>query len=252
MWLMYGLSLLILSVSTPSVAQEKDASIDPKADSVLRQMSDYMDTLEQFTVRAENGMDTMLPSGQTLQLGRSMEISVRRPDRLRGNINGGRYDQEFYYDGKTLTLYQEDQNCYATIEAPPTIEETLDFTREDLELYCPGGDLLYRNLYSILTEDVISGSYVGMSVVGGTKCHHLAFRGNEVDWQIWIEGKDRPLPKKFIVTSKWVTGAPQFTLIINSWDLSPEFTKNTFTFEPPKDAHKIDFIRLTSAGDSQR
>ena len=116
-----------------------------------------------------------------------------------------------------------------------------------MELYCPGGDLIYRNPYSGFTENATSGFYVGLSVVDGTRCHHLAFRGDEVDWQIWIEEGDRPLPKKFIVTSKLMTGAPQFTVLINSWNLSPDLRENMFTFDPPKDAHKIDFIRLTSA-----
>jgi hypothetical protein len=91
-----------------------------------------------------------------------------------------------------------------------------------------------------------------MSVVGGVKCHHLAFRGNEVDWQIWIEEGDKPLPKKFIVTSKWMTGAPQFTVTIKSWNLSPKLTDDMFTFVPPKGAQKIDFIRATSGGTSRR
>jgi hypothetical protein len=119
-------------------------------------------------------------------------------------------------------------------------------------VYAPGSDLIYKNAYNILTEDVISGFYIGMSVVGGVKCHHLAFRGNEVDWQIWIEEGNKPLPKKFIVTSKWMTGAPQFTVTIKSWNLSPKLADNMFTFVPPKGAQKIDFIRLTSGGMSQR
>jgi hypothetical protein len=171
---------------------------------------------------------------------------------MRADRKGDIVNQEFYYDGKTLTLYHKDRNYYATVEAPPTIDETIDFARQYLDVYAPGGDLIYKNAYSILTEDVISGFFVGMSVVGGVKCHHLAFRGNEVDWQIWIEEGDKPLPKKFIVTSKWMTGAPQFTVTIKSWNLSPKLTEDMFTFVPPKGAQKIDFIRLTSGGASRR
>jgi hypothetical protein len=91
-----------------------------------------------------------------------------------------------------------------------------------------------------------------MSVVGGVKCDHLAFRGNQVDWQIWIETGDKPLPKKFVVTTKWMTGAPQFTLVVKSWNLSPKLTEDMFSFVPPKDARKIDFIGLTGGGKSVR
>jgi hypothetical protein len=242
MWLMYGLSLLILSVSTPSVAQDKDASIDPKADSVLRQMSDYMDTLEQFIVRAENGMDTMLPSGQTLQLRRSMEIFVRRPDRLRGNINGGRYDQEFYYDGTSNTLFTKGVNYYATTEAPPSIEAALDDAEESVGLVAPFADLISKDAYDNLIEDVTLGLYVGLSIISGVECHHLAFRGEETDWQIWIENSEKPLPRKFMITSKWITGAPRFVGLITGWDLSPDLKDSLFTFVAPEGAEEIEFL----------
>lgn len=224
--------------------------IEDRADQLLRKMSDYLDELKQFSAKTENTLEVVLKSGQKIQYDNPAELNLQRPNKLHAKRVGDIVDQEFYYDGKTLTLFQKDQNVYATIDAPPTIDETIDFAREYLDLFCPGGDLIYSNPYRILTEDAISGFYVGMSIVGGTKCNHLAFRGNEVDWQIWIEEGNRPLPKKFIVTSKWMTGAPQFTVVINSWDLSPQFTENTFTFESQKKAQKIDFIRLTGTGHS--
>ena len=116
----------------------------------------------------------------------------------------------------------------------------------------PAGDLIYSNAYEALTEDVVSGSYVSLSIVDGIRCHHLAFRGNEVDWQIWIDDGDKPLPRKFIITSKWMTGAPQYTVLVKSWNLSPELTDDYFTFAPPKGAEKIDFIRLSKEITPQR
>jgi hypothetical protein len=80
----------------------------------------------------------------------------------------------------------------------------------------------------------------------------LAFRGNEVDWQIWIQEGSKPLPKKFIITSKWLTGAPQFTVVAKKWDLSPKLTEDFFTFVPPQDGQKIDFIRPVKSGTPQR
>jgi len=237
-----------LGTVLPASVYGQAPAIEDKADQLLRKMSDYLDGLKQFSVQTENTLEVVLKSGQKIQYDNPAELNLQRPNKLHAKRVGDIVDQELYYDGKTLTLYQKDQNYFATIEVPPTIDETIDFARDYLDLFCPGGDLIYSSPYRFLTEDVISGFYVGMSIVSGTRCHHLAFRGNEVDWQIWIEEGTRPLPKKFIVTSKWMTGAPQFTVVINSWDLSPQLTENTFTFEPPKKAQKIDFIRLTGSG----
>jgi hypothetical protein len=241
-WLVYGLSLLILSVPNLSGAQGKDTSIDPQADSILRQMSDYMNTLEKFIIRAENGIDTVLSTGQILQLGRSMEVFVRRPDRLRGNIDGGRFDQEFYYDGTSITLYTKGVNYYATTEASPNIEAALDDAEESVGLAAPFADLISRNAYDVLIEDVEVGYYVGLRTVSGVECHHLAFRGEETDWQIWIENSEKPLPRKFMITSKWVTGAPRFVGLITGWDLSPELKDSLFTFVAPEGAREIEFL----------
>ena len=241
---------VIMGFSTYS--QGQSTAIDPKADQLLRKMSDYLAGLEQFSVQTENTLEVVLRSGEKIQYDNPADLSMRRPNKLRADRKGDIVNQEFYYDGNTLTLYHKDLNCYATVKAPPTIDETIDFARESLDVYAPGGDLIYKNAYSILTEDVLSGFYVGMSVVGGVKCHHLAFRGNEVDWQIWIGEGDKPLPKKFIVTSKWMTGAPQFTVVTKNWNLSPKLTDDFFTFVPPKGAQKIDFIRLASGGTSRR
>ena len=236
----------------PTYSQGQSAAIDPKADQLLRKMSDYLGGLEQFSVQTENTLEVVLRSGEKIQYDTPAGASIKRPNKLRADREGDIINQEFYYDGKTLTLYYKDRSYYATVEAPPAIDQMIDFARESLDVYAPGGDLIYKNAYSILTEDAVSGFYVGMSVVGGVKCDHLAFRGNEVDWQIWIEEGDKPLPRKFIVTSKWMTGAPQFTMMIKSWNLSPKITEDMFTFVPPKDAQKIDFIRPASGGTSRR
>ena len=119
---------------------------------------------------------------------------------------------------------------YATTAAPPTIDETLDFAREKLDIIAPAAELLYKNAAEKMLKESSSGFVVGPSVVGGVKCTHLAFRGAEVDWQIWIEDGDKPLPRKFILTSKKVTGEPQFTVLIRSWDVAPKLTNKEFTF----------------------
>lgn len=241
-WFFYGLCLFLLGLPTPIGAQEKESAIDPKADSILRQMSEYLDTLEQFSFHTENSLDTLLTTGQKLQMGRTVDAFVRRPDRFRANAKGDVLDQELSYDGKSITLFEKKLNYYATIEAPSTIETAMDHAEESFGLVAPLADLVYRNCYDLLMEDVTSGFYVGMSTILGVKCHHMAFRGEETDWQIWIETGEKPLPKKFIITSKWVASAPQFTALLTKWEVSPQLKDNLFTFVAPEGAHQIEFL----------
>lgn len=242
---MIGLVLVVISASSEcSYAQPPD--IEPKADQILRIMSNYLGGLNQFSAQTENSLDVVFNTGEKIQYNNPANFSIQRPNKLRAERRGDLIDQEFYYDGHSLTLFQKDRNCYATVQAPATLEDMLDFARYSLDVYAPAGDLLHKNSYNILTEDVISGFYVGLGVVDGVKCHHLAFRGNEVDWQIWIEDGDKPLPKRFVITSKWITGAPQYTVTLKNWNLSPRLTDDFFNFTPSKDMEQIDFIGLES------
>jgi len=252
---MFGVAVFCLGAAlavmvSSSLAQSGE--IDARADQLLHQMSDYLAGLKQFSVHTENSLEVLLNSGEKIQYDTPAELIMQRPDKLKAERTGDIVNQEFYYDGKTLTLYHKDSNYFASIEAPDTIDATIDFARDYLGVYAPGSDLIYKDAYAVLTESAVSASYVGESVVDGTRCHHLAFRNDEVDWQIWIEAGDKPLPRKFIVTSKWMTGAPQFTLVTREWNLSPKITENTFSFVPPKEATQIDFVVLNGAGASER
>ena len=103
------------------------------------------------------------------------------------------FDQQIFYDGSRITLYGKKVNYYASSEAPDTIEAALDFAQESYGGVAPAADLIYKNSYDILIKDVHSGGYIGLRSVSGVECHHLAFRAEETDWQIWIENSQTPL-----------------------------------------------------------
>ncbi len=171
-------------------------------------------------------------------------LQVQRPNMLRAEHRGDLVDQVFYYDGKMLTLHNPGQKVFATTPAPATLEQMLDFARTTLDIVAPAGDLLYANAYEILMDGVTAGFVVGKSVVNGVRCDHLAFRGADVDWQIWIREGSQPLPCKLVITSKDVANAPQFSVVMRNWNLAPKFTDANFSFKAPKGARQIDFLPL--------
>ena len=238
--------MMVVLAGWPQAGHAQPTGIDPQAEKLLRRMSDYLAGRQQFAVKAESSLEVVLTSGQKLQYDSPATLMVSRPNKLRAHRKGDIANQEFFYDGKTLTLYNPKENLYATTAAPPTLEEMLDFARDKLDVVAPAADLVYKNAAEKLLKEASSGFVVGPSVVAGVKSTHLAFRGAEVDWQIWIEDEAKPLPRKFILTSKKVTGEPQFTVLMRSWDLAPKLTDQMFTFVPPKGAKKIEFLMLTA------
>jgi len=242
---------MLVLAGWPEAGHAQPTGIDPQAEKLLKRMSDYLASRQKFTVRTDNTVEVVLTSGQKLQYDSPAAASVWRPNRLRADRKGDIFNQEFFYDGKTLTLYNPRENLYATTAAPATLDEMLDFAREKLDVIAPGADFLYSNAAEKMLKEASSGFVVGPAVIGGVKCTQLAFRGSEVDWQVWIDDGDKPLPRKFILTSKQVKGEPQFTVLIRSWDVAPKLADKDFTFTPPKGAKKIEFLQLTAEAKPQ-
>ena len=43
---------------------------------------------------------------------------MRRPDKLRVNADGDLVNKEFFFNGKTITLYDKNDKVYGTVEVP--------------------------------------------------------------------------------------------------------------------------------------
>ena len=229
----------VWSAEPPKKAKAPD--LEPKAVEVLKQMCDYLKNLQQFSVQAEITEDVLLTSGQRIQYARSVEASVRRPDRLRAESVGDTDNRQIVYDGKTITLMDRSKNLYTVIPAPPELDAALEHGIQSFNLRAPLADLIYTKAYEYLTEGALSGFYVGLSKVQGVSCHHLAFRDKDIDWQIWIEDSQTPVPRKFLITDKTAQGL-QFTAVFTKWNTSAQLEDGLFTFVAPEKAEKIDIL----------
>jgi hypothetical protein len=74
--------------------------------------------------------------------------------------------------------------------------------------------------------------------VGGVSCGHYAYRQEGLDWQVWIQLGDFPLPRRLVLTTMTDEARPQYTATY-TWNLAPSFNDATFTFVPPPGAHKV-------------
>jgi hypothetical protein len=93
--------------------------------------------------------------------------------------------------------------------------------------------------YKELMPEVNDVKDLGAGVIRGIECDHLAFRTKEVDWQIWIAQGARPYPCRYVITSKKVTGQPQYTLDTWAWKTGAEVASDGFKLTIPTDAKKL-------------
>jgi hypothetical protein len=89
-------------------------------------------------------------------------------------------------------------------------------------------------------QDVNDVKDLGSGVVGGTECDHLAFRTKEVDWQIWIAQGASPYPCRYVITTKQVDQAPQYSVQISNWKAGAEVAALDFAFANATNAKKIE------------
>jgi len=114
----------------------------------------------------------------------------------------------------------------------------------------PGADLLQSNVYDGLMEDVTDIKDLGSGVINGQECDHLAFRAKDTDWQIWIHQGANPYPCRYVITSKGVDQAPQFTLEVRDWKVGGSPGAADFTFKAPAGAKKLDAKDIESLKDT--
>lgn len=236
---------LIVALPTYGVTpKSKAAKIDPKAVATLTEMGEFLKGLQSFSVHVETARDVVSPTALTLTSDQSFDLSLQRPDRFRINMISAAGGAQVFYDGKVVTVYTPGKNYYAMIPAAPTIQETLKLIgKQGIEM--PLATLLQREPNQPLTANILSGLFVGTSMINGISTNHLAFRGKSVDWQIWIlNDPSAPLPLKIVIVDRRVDGKPRYTAYMSNWKVNPTFDESLFTFTPPTGAQKIGFSQL--------
>jgi hypothetical protein len=221
--------------------------ISPDAETALRRMTDYLASLQTFRVRSSAKDEVVLKSGQKIDLSSQSETSVQRPNKLRSEQIGAKGGLAFVYDGKSMTLQCTANGTYTTKPAPPTIDGAIDAARKDFQIEAPGADLLYSKPYDILTEQVTGGQVIGHETVDGVAVTHLAFTGEEVDWQIWIKDGAEPLPVWFSIITKTIPSQPEFEVHLTNWETKASLPASTFAFQPGASGKRVEKFPETCA-----
>src|SRR6476620_1518692 len=196
-------SIAVLSIAATQVARADDPA------KILKGMTDYLAGQKSLSAKFDSDIEVVTPELQKIQFTSSGEMKMNRPDKLRIRRTGGYADVELVYDGKTVSLYGNNAKSYVQADMAGTIDQLIDGIQAKTGGAVPGTDLLLSNSYDVLTSDVIEGHHIGQGVVDGVECEHLAFRGHDTDWQIWIQTGAQPIPRKYVITSKTLAGAPQ-------------------------------------------
>jgi hypothetical protein len=227
-------------VSAVGQATNTVAAVDPAAITALGNMGAYLRTLKAFQIEAAIQREDVLDDGLKAQFQGVVNMVARRPDRLRVDASSDRQERQYLYDGKQFTLWARRMNNYATVPAPPSIGELVDVLEKKFGIEMPLVDLFRWGTEADARADITAAVDIGPSKIGGADCRHYALRQEGLDWHIWIQTGDCPLPRKLVITTTTDEARPQFQATY-TWNLAPTVNDADFTFEPPAGVNRIVF-----------
>jgi hypothetical protein len=220
-------------------------ALDPTAVQALNRMANYLRTLNTFQIKAQITREEVLDDGQKITFGGTADMLAQRPNRLRVDVNSDRQQRLFLYDGKTFTVWAPRQKYFAEQSAPPTILGLLDELEDKHSLELPLLDLFRWGQNGDL-KNLTSARDMGPSQIDGVSTQHYALRQDGLDWQVWIQNGDFPLPRKVILTTTTDEARPDYTAVY-TWNLAPSISGEAFVFVAPDDAKKIPIEEVPSA-----
>jgi hypothetical protein len=227
----------------PAAAVAAVSRVQPEAIAALEKMGTYLRSLKSFGLHADTTTDLVTDDEQKLQFPGTIDYKVRAPNGLYIDMSTDRKQRRLYYDGKTLTVYGPKNNFYAQAKAPPTIKQLLAVAEDKYGIELPLADLFLWGTDKAPVSSLQSAIFVGPARIDGSVTHQYAFRQDDVDWQIWIEAGEKPLPRRLVITTTDDPAQPQFASTL-TWNTNAAIRDADFAFAPPKDAHRVELVEV--------
>ena len=222
-----------------------------EASALLMSFADFLGQAKQFSVTIRAEYDAVQKTGQKIQFGEVRRVTLARPNRLRVDAEQSDGDKStVLFDGREITVWSPDEKMYATASKTGDVDQAVRYLLDGLHLKLPLAMMYVTDLPSEFKSRVRSVAVVENDVTTDVPCTHLAARTDEVDFQFWIPSKGDPLPRRVVITYKNDPGQPQFSANLSEWNLSPNAPESLFAFNPPPDAHRIQFLAMAEVAKS--
>ncbi|CAH1657695.1 MAG: DUF2092 domain-containing protein [Chelatococcus sp.] len=193
-----------------------------------------------FSVETSGSREVPSSQGQMLTFFDTAEVDVKRPNKLKAEIRGGNSEVDVYYDGKSVTIFDDKAKLYAVAEAPATLDAFLTDAAQKRGIHFPMADFLVSDPYSQLASGLTNAYEAGQTTVDGKAVRHLVFAKPGIEYQLWLDTKSN-LPRLMTVTYLDVPKSPRFAVSFKDWEFRDR-PDSRFRFSPGKSDAKIDFL----------
>jgi hypothetical protein len=236
-YLFIGLAAALSATVCPAAQPD----LDPEALTILKATVGSITGANAFSFRVRVHRDRQATNNQLVTYFNDEVVTVSRPNKVRIDVDGEHHDVQFFFDGKTATLFQPELKLYASHNAPSTIDGMLQVL-DKTGVSFPINDLLRSKPYDSLVNGLQSAYVVGRVNIGKKTFVHLVFTEAEADWQLWVEPGDKPVPRGIVIIYKTEPGSPRVGMDFSDWNLNAQAEPAMFEFVKPDDAHEIQFL----------
>ncbi len=232
-------TLAALAAVSLAAGFKDDEKLDKKVLEIVKKAGDLLKEAKsyhvEFTVAASiNGAETKTTGSVDMERPNLLAIRSRHADDKSTGM-------DIVSDGKHLVTYDVKSNKYTEGEAPADL---LSMGQTLLPLGQPNTSMLFQNVlhenpYEQLMEGVTECSYAGKEKVDGVEAHHMKFKQDGFDWEMWVAAEGKPFVVK--MASNFQNGG-SFVDVYRNWKLDDKPAKDVFKFTPAKDAEKVDSL----------
>lgn len=257
-----GLSAISFCIAglatTPSPAQTSAAAppttppagkLDPVAIQALTGMGKYLMSLKNFELNTKATLERQIDeSDMKLSFSYEGHYEVQRPNGFHIEMKSDRQVRDFFFDGKNFTINIPREKAYATVAMPGKIVDALDGIYDNYGISLPLADLFYWADAGAPTDGLSTAMHVGYAKVNGQEADQFFYRGDDLDFQIWIARGAKPLPLRMAITTRSNPAKPSYVADL-TWNTAPSFAASSFTFRPGAGTSAIDLATVSHDGE---
>lgn len=258
-WKRIALMVALLATPALTVAANRPDDIDAKTKEVLKKAGKLIKDAK--SMQCEATIQTSMPDDEDGKKRPSPKfkgtVAFQRPDKfamrteLEGDNKAGLIilndGKNFYALAKRLKQYTENKPLKDLTGVGPQL----------LQLRQQNTGLLFQNILGedpdeMLLDGVSKAEHVGVEKVNGKDAHHMKFKQDEFDWELWVAADGEPFIVKGTTTIDGPNGKMTITEHYTKWKVNGEMPKDAFEFKAPDGFKKVKMLGQRDEDDKDK
>lgn len=226
---------ILCTIGTTLLLSTAAHTADLSAKQIMQNALKFIQDKQKYAFEAVI-IDEVKDGKETTKFRNDVVIKIQRADKLRMDRLMGGVHKGYYINNGQFTMIDHQDNFYAQVETPKTIDAALDFIFKKYDISAPLSALIYSSMKG--RTDLNKGKNFGIRTIGGVECNYVAFANRDREVHVWVATGEEPLVQAFSVIDKTLQERARTNTTI-VWKLNADISDSDFQFEAPSDATKI-------------